>query len=184
MSKQKYTFPGLFCPGCQYHQLVGCTRYCNGFPKKRKPQQFRKSDPKYKPPKWCPRLISPPICRIYGFVDEESDFLEWRLNRLDYKPGSQISPSEFRYRLRCEGTLDLTAKQFYDTTQIESVESVLHDIGIELEYGEVFEIDNGLKPYYFYYLKHGIIIPLYSFDRSRVQPSDPAPAEKGGGQEG
>ena len=42
MSKQKYTFPGPFCPGCQYHQLVGCTRYCNGFPKKRKPQQFRK----------------------------------------------------------------------------------------------------------------------------------------------
>lgn len=92
MAKQKYTFPGPFCPGCQYHQLVGCTRYCNGFPKKRKPKRFRESDPRYKPPKWCPRLISPPVCRVYGFVDEKNEFLEWCLNRRDYKPGAYISP--------------------------------------------------------------------------------------------
>ena len=141
MAKTKYTFPVPTCPGCQYHQLVGCARYCNGFPKKRKSKRFRKSDPKYKPPKWCPRLTSPPVCRVYGFVDEKSEFLEWRLNRKDYKPGAHISPSESRYRLRCEGTLGLTAKQFYDAMQRESVEQTFSDAGMELEYGEVIEID-------------------------------------------
>ena len=104
MTKQKYSFPGPTCPGCQYHHVVGGvvsgTRYCNGFPKRRKPKRFRKSDPKYKPPKWCPRLISPPVCRVYGFVNEESEFLEWCLNRRDYKPGAHISPSEYRYKPR------------------------------------------------------------------------------------
>lgn len=78
MVKQNYTFPGPTCPGCQYHQSVGNglvqTRYCNGFDKKRKSKQFKRSDPKYKPPKWCPRLISPPVCRIYGFVNPESEY--------------------------------------------------------------------------------------------------------------
>ncbi len=55
MAKEKHTFPGPFCPGCQYHQLVGCTRYCNGFLKKRKAKRFRKSDPKYKPPQMVPQ---------------------------------------------------------------------------------------------------------------------------------
>ena len=183
MAKQKYTFPGPFCPGCQYHQLVGCTRYCNGFPKKRKPKRFRESDPRYKPPKWCPRLISPPVCRVYGFVDEKNEFLEWCLNRRDYKPGAYTSPSEHRYKLRCEADLRLTAKQLYDAMQRESVGSIFSDTGIELEYGEVIEIDDGLKPYYFYYLNYDRLIPLCSFDRSQVQPSDPAPVEKGGGQE-
>lgn len=185
MAKQKYTFPGPFCPGCQYHQVVGGvvsgTRYCNGFPKKRKPKRFKQSDPKYKPPKWCPRLISPPVCRVYGFADEKSEFLEWYLNRRDYKPGAHIFPSEFHYRLRCEADLRMTAKQFYDAMQRESVEQIFSDAGMELEYGEVIEIDDGLRPYYFYYLNYDRLLPLDSFDRLRVQPSGPAPAEKGGG---
>ena len=76
---------------------MGCARYCNGFPKKRKSKRFRKSDPKYKPPKWCPRLTSPPVCRVYGFVDEKSEFLEWRLNRKDYKPGAHIPARPFSH---------------------------------------------------------------------------------------
>lgn len=186
MKKERCTFPEPYCPGCQYHQvvegMVSGTRYCNGFPKKRKPKRFRKSDPKCKPPKWCPRLISPPVCRVYGFADEKSEFLEWRLNRKDYKPGAHISPSESRYRLRCEADLRMTAKQLYDAMQRESVENIFSDAGMELEYGEVIEIDDGLKPYYFYYLNYGELIPLCFFDRSRVQPSGAAPTEKGGDQ--
>ena len=186
MAKIKYTFPGSTCPGCPYHQIVGGvvsgTRYCNGFPKKRKPKRFKRSDPKYKPPKWCPRLISPPVCRVYGFVDEKSEFLEWCLNRRDYKPGAHISPSEYRYKLRCEADLRMTAKQLYDAMQRESVEQIFSDAGMELEYGEVIEIDDGLNPYYFYYLNYGRLIPLYSFDRSRVQSSEPAPYVEGSEQ--
>lgn len=53
---------------------------------------------------------------------------------------------------------------------------------MELEYGEVIEIDDGLKPYYFYYLNYDRLIPLYSFDRSRVQSSEPDPSAEGGEQ--
>lgn len=169
MAKQKFTFPGPYCPGCPYHQLVGCTRYCNGFPKKRRPRRFRSSDPKYKPPKWCPRLVSPPVCRVYGFADEKSEYMDWLLNRKDYKPGKYISHSESRYRLRCEVSLGLTAKRFYAAAQTESVESLFSDAGADLEYGEVIEIDDGLKPYYFYYLNYGKVVLLYSFDRTKVQ---------------
>ena len=186
MAKQKYTFPEPYCPGCQYHQTVGeavgQTRYCNGFPKQRKSKRFKRSDPKYKPPKWCLRLISPPMCRVYGFVNQESEFLEWCLNRRDYKPGAHISPSERRYKLRCEADLRMTAKQLYDAMQREPVEQIFSDAGMELEYGEVIEIDDGLKPYYFYYLNYDRLIPLYSFDRSRVQSSEPDPSAEGGEQ--
>jgi len=183
MAKQKYTFPKPYCPGCPYHETEGTglvqTRYCNGFPKKRKARRFRKSDPKYKPPKWCPRLISPPACRVYGFADEEREFLDWRLNRRDYRAGACIVASASRYRLRCEMTLGLTARQFYDAAQKESMENLFFDVGVDLEYGEVIEIDDGLNPYYFYYLNYGKVIPLTLFDRSQVQA---APSVEGGGQ--
>ena len=182
MAKQKCTFPGPICPDCQYHQLVGCTRYCNGFPKKRRPRRFRSSDPKCKPPKWCPRLISPPVCRVYGFVDDKSEYLDWRLNRRDYKPGAYISPAAFHYTLRCEAGLRLTAKQLYDATQTGSVERIFSDVEVELVYGEVIEIDDGLRPYYFYYMSFSKLIPLPHFDRSRVQPAKPGPSLEGGGQ--
>ena len=63
----------------------------------------------------------------------------------------------------------MTAKQLYDAAQTESVESLFSDAGVDLEYGEVIEIDDGLKPYYFYYLNYDRLIPMYSFDRSRVR---------------
>ena len=49
------------------------------------------------------------------------------------------------------------------------MEQTFFDAGMELEYGEVIEIDDGLKPYYFYYLNYGKVIPLYSFYRARVR---------------
>ena len=192
MAKQKYTFPGPTCPGCQYHQVVGGvvsgTRYCNGFPKRRKPKRFKRSDPKYKPPKWCPRLISPPVCRVYGFVNSEAAVTDWLLNReaTAAKSGNAQdayrSVSEYRYKLRCELSLGLTAKQFYEEMQSDVSTCVTSKIRNQVEYGEVIEIDDGLKPYYFYFDTFRVI-PLLHFDRSRVQPSEPVPAERGGDQE-
>ena len=191
MAKEKYTFPGPLCPGCQYHQLVGCTRYCSGFPKKRKPRRFNKSDPKYKPPKWCPRRISPPVCRVYGFVNSEAAVTDWLLNReaTAAKSGNEQdvyrSDSEHHYKLRLELPLGLTAKQFYEAMEYEASTCVstcaVSEIRNQVEYGEVIEIDDGLKPYYFYYTTVRVI-PLAHFDRSRVQPSAPAPVIDGSGQ--
>ena len=184
MAKEKHTFPGPFCPGCQYHQVVGCTRYCNGFPKKRKPKRFRKSDPKYKPPRWCPRLISPPVCRVYGFVNSEASIMDWLLNReasaarSGNEQDAYRSVSAHRYKLRLEFPLGMTAKQFYDVMLSDVSTCVTSEIRNQVEYGEVIEIDDGLKPYYFYFDTFRVI-PLLHFDRSRVQPSDPAPVEEG-----
>lgn len=193
MTKEKYTFPGPRCPACQYHQSVGGvvtgTHYCNGFPKRRNPRRFRKSDPKYKPPKWCPRLISPPVCRVYGFVNQDAEITDWLLNReataleSGDEQGAYRSVSEYRYRLRLELPLGLTAKQFYDAMEYEASNCVatcaVSDIRNQVEYGEVIEIDDGLKPYYFYYTSFRVI-PLPHFDRSRVQPAEPASSEEGG----
>lgn len=187
MAKQKYSFPAPFCPGCQYHQSVGeglnRTRYCNGFDKKRKPKRFRKSDPKYKPPKWCPRLISPPVCRVYGFADEEASIMNWLLNReaAAVQSGNErdtyLSVSANHYRLRLELPLGLTAKQFYDEMQSDLTTCVTALISGQVEYGEVIEIDDGLKPYYFYYSSFRVV-PLTYFNRSQVQPSEPAPSKE------
>lgn len=178
MGKQKYTFPGPTCPGCQYHQSVGDgllqTRYCNGFDKKRKSKRFKRSDPKYKPPKWCPRLISPPVCRVYGFVNSEAAVTDWLLNReaTAAKSGNEQeayrSVSEYRYKLRCELSLGLTAKQFYAAMLSDVSTCVTSKIRNQVEYGEIIEIDDGLKPYYFYFDSFRVI-PLLHFDRSRVQ---------------
>lgn len=187
MAKTKYTFPGPLCPSCPYHQYVGIgvgeTRYCKGFPKKRKPKRFSRSDPRYKPPKWCPRRLSPMVCRIYGFADEESEIMNWLLNReAAVAEGSSerdaYSVSEHHYKLRLEFPLGLTAKQFYDAMQSEPTNSVISEISTRAEYGEVIEIDDGLKPYYFYYTTFEVI-PLPYFNRLLVQPAE----SKGGGRQ-
>lgn len=176
MAKQKHTFPGLDCPNCPYHQRagsgVGMTRYCNGFPKRRKPKRFRRSDPQYKPPKWCPRRISPPVCRVYGFANEESEYTDWLMNRRQYDSTHEphISASAFRYKLRLELAPNLTAKQFFEAAQLEGVHRALPDANAAP--GEVIEIDDGLKPYYFYCLNSYTAVSLICFDPSLTQPAD------------
>ena len=185
MAKQKYTFPEPYCPGCQYHQTVGeavgRTRYCNGFLKRRKSKRFKRSDPKYKPPGWCPRRISPPACRVYGFADRDSELMHWMFNSKDVlscERTAHISVSERHYRLRLEVSLGMTAKQFYDATQSESLSDIFSRYGAQVERSEIIEIDDGLKPYYFYCMGGFAVVPLVSFDRSRVQPSEPIPSKE------
>lgn len=162
------------------------TRYCNGFPKRRKPKRFKRSDPKYKPPKWCPRRISPPVCRIYGFADRDSELIHWMLNDKDVwscEKASHISVNERHYRLRLEVSLGMTAKQFYDATQAEPLSDIFSNCGAQVERCEIIEIDDGLKPYYFYCLDGFTVVPLVFFDRSQVKPAEPAPSAKGGERE-
>ena len=167
MSK-KYTFPVPGCGECLYHQRVGSvlceTRYCNGF-KRRKPKRFCRSAPMYKAPKWCPRRISPPICRVHGFKDERSEHMDL-LWRAEYNSGQveTVSPSPFHYAPRTEIPLTMTARQFFDATQEGPLSDVLPE---EVSDGEIIEIDDGLQPYYFYKLDYATVIPLPYF---RVPP--------------
>lgn len=158
---EKYTFPGPGCSSCQHYQVVGgITRYCNGF-KRRKAKCFKKSDPRLKTPRWCPRRLSPPACRIYGFKDECSEYMEL-MRRMDFEleRSKIISPSAGHYKLRTELSLGMTAKRFYDVTQEEPLRDILP---AEVHNGEIIEIDDGLQPYYFYVLDYATIIPLTYF---------------------
>lgn len=163
MSK-KYTFPVPGCGQCQYLQRVGntfCeTRYCAGF-KRKKPKRFRRADPISKAPKWCPRRIDPPICRIHGFKDERSEHMGF-LWQLEYRSGQMkaISPAPFHYKLRTEIQLGMAAKQFFEASREGPLRDILPE---EVNEGEIIEIDDGLQPYYFYVLDLSTVIPLSYF---------------------
>ena len=163
MSK-KYTFPVPGCGECPHHQRVGgalCgTRYCAGF-KRRKPKRFRKSDPTSKAPKWCPRRIAPPACRVHGFKDERSAYMDL-LWRAEYGSGRMepIAPSPHRYAPRTEIPLGMTARQFFDATQERPLRDILPK---DVADGEIIEIDDGLKPYCFYKLDYATVVPLPYF---------------------
>jgi len=87
---------------------------------------------------------------------------------------------ESRYKLRLEVPLGLTAKQFFDRAQSEFTDGTLSEI--DVQYGEIIEIDDGLKPYYFYYVSWASVIPVLYFDRSNTKKPDPLPAKTGGEQ--
>lgn len=162
--RKKYTFHVPGCGECPHHQRVGSvlneTRYCAGF-KWRKPKRFRKSDPVSKAPKWCPRRISPPICRIHSFKDERSAYMD-SLWREEYRSGrtKAVSPAALHYKFKTEIRLGMTAKQFFDASQDVPLRDVLLE---EVRDGEIIEIDDGLQLYYFYVLDSETVVPLPYF---------------------
>ena len=164
MKKHKYRFSEPSCRDCPHYQETGtvfnATRYCGGF-KRKKPKRFRSSDPAIKIPTWCPRRLAPKVCRIYGFADERSEFME-RLSASHFDPNEPyIYPIESHYTLRREMPISTNAKQFFRAAQSESLEDILSDL--DLSHGEVIEIDDGLKPYYFYYFGLLRLIPVPFF---------------------
>lgn len=169
---KKYSFTEPGCASCPHYQQTGNsllgTRYCGGFPKKRKPRRFRSSDPQFKAPKWCPRRITPPVCRIYGFADEQSQAMDV-LIRENFQPKRDryIFPTPGHYRLQSEKRLNMNAKAFYNAAINGAVYDILSEDDVAL--GSVIEIDDGLKPYHFYYWGWSTVVPMFSFDRSQVQ---------------
>ena len=169
---KKYSFPEPGCGSCQHLQYAGNsvlgTRYCGGFPKKRAPRRFWASDPKIKAPKWCPKRISPPVCRVYGFADEQSRDLDYLTSRnFDHKHDQYIYPSPSRYKLRFETSLGINARTFYERVSPGDLDDFLMEADISL--GEVVEIDDGLHPYFFYCLSWSRFVPAPTFDPSIAQ---------------
>lgn len=169
---KKYSFPEMQCSSCPDFQRTGAelwgSRYCSGFPKKRKPKRFKSSDPKYKAPKWCPRRISPPVCRIYSFADKLSRELDiFPRNHFDRKRDMYVCLSSAHYKLRLETTLGINAKTFFERSKHGDLDDFL--IETDLSLGEVVEIDDGLRPYYFYHLSWSRFVPVLSFIPSSVQ---------------
>ena len=172
MKKYKYRFPEPSCRECPHHQEVGtifnATRYCGGF-KRKKPKRFRSSDPVFKIPRWCPKRLSPKVCRIYGFADEHSECMELR-SVANFDPMEPyIYPLGSHYTLRREMPISMTAKQFFQAAQSDPLEDILSDSDLAL--GEVIEIDDGLRPYYFYYFNFLRVIPVPFFHPLKTEKS-------------
>ena len=161
---KKHTFPVPGCGQCPHHQTAGAgvseTRYCAGF-KGRKPRRFRRSDPASKAPKWCPRRIDPPACCVHGFKDEWSAYMD-SLWREEYRSGrtKAVSPAPFHYGPKRAIQLGMTARRFFEATQEGPLRGILPE---EVRDGEIIEIDDGLRPWYFYVLDPATVVPLPYF---------------------
>lgn len=154
------------CSSCDFLIVQGCgvseTKYCSNF-KRRKPRRFRASDPKYKVPSWCPRLLRPPMLRVYRLDDVfrlPGDLLE-----TGTPAPERIVANALHYRLEQETTSGMTARQFYQTVSkhrnvVESVENI--------EIGDIIEIDDGIRPYFFYCYDYATVVEAIGFRKEKV----------------
>ena len=84
------------------------------------------------------------------------------LRREEYLSGRKetVSPAAFHYTFRKEIWLGMTARQFFDAAQENPLRDILPE---EVCDGEIIEIDDGLRPYYFYVLDCATAVPLPYF---------------------
>ena len=153
----KYKIPAPSCRSCDaLNEKYYETRYCNGG---KKPIRFKAKDPKRKVPKWCPKLKKPAAIRVYGFKNEDAR-TNWVFFTVPYDNGKGKNdvavPHTTRYKLDFEGTIGMYAKEFYDEANAEPIETL---IDFKIKAGNVIEIDDGIKPYFFYYQGFQLVRP-------------------------
>ncbi len=173
-TKKKITFPEPGCYCCDCYSTQGSppfeTRLCMGGKWKKRGRRFRVSDPQYKSPKWCPKRLPVSVCRIYGFADEISREMESAFMLLHRQEHRAYNPSAFHYKLRAEIPVGMSAKAFYEVTMEQTLEDLLP--GQNVEYGEVLEIDDGLKPYFFMRTNSMTVLPIPFFAVDMVKKSE------------
>ncbi len=172
--KKKITFPEPGCYCCDRYSTQGSppfeTRLCMGRKWKKRGRRFRTTDPQYKAPKWCPKRLPTSICRIYGFADEMSREYETAYMHLHSQGQGTYCPSAFHYKLRAEIPLGMSAEVFYGAIQEQLLEEVLP--GQMVEHGEVLEINDGLKPYFFVYMNSMTVLPIPYFAVDMVKKAE------------
>lgn len=161
---RSFSEPG--CIGCEAHLDFGLSRYCAGFKNKKRRKAFRKSDPAFKTPKWCPKRKEPCEYRIYSYADERAAVMA-RMFEEDSIGGRDIVfPCAFRYRLRAEGRTGLSPKAFYENVNAGDDPSPLLDESVQT--GDVVEIDTGLAQFFFYCVTAHDLRPAF-FDVKHIQ---------------
>lgn len=72
--------------------------------------------------------------------------------------------------MRHECSTKLTAKGFYELTEQQLISDIL---GFNVWTNEIIEIDDGLKPYYFFVHEYGIeVLACFDQDRARKNKLD------------
>lgn len=134
-------------------------RFCLGG---KKPRRFGRNDPKIYVPAWCPKRKVPSELRIYRFKNTE----EWMMHHdMCEHMGKDISPSAFRYALAYELLTPLTPREFAKRCNEEPDAETL---GVAVHRYYVVEIDDGIKPAFFYKTEHGYeLLGLFDAETAR-----------------
>lgn len=115
-------------------------------------RKFHRSDPKSRCPEWCPKRKDPCELRVYGFINEDE-----RAMHSFYCDHFSDAPESRRYGVRYEGTTPLTPQKFWGQYSSGVDVSLPHEVALY----EVLEIDDGIKPVYFYRSTNGFRIESY-----------------------
>ena len=165
---QKYSFSEPGCYSCE-HREGTITQYCNGFKKRKNPKRFTSKDPKLKAPKWCPKRVRPSVIRVYRYKDERSAFFgRENLETTGNGVFMYDFPSLLHYVLVFEYHNGISAKDFYENSKTHGYTEF---DGFELQYGDVLEVDNGLKAYSFVYRGQHNCKPAI-FDSARLRGAE------------
>jgi len=165
LSEYTHYFSEPGCSACE-HRTGTLTQYCGGFKKRRNPIRFTSQDPKLKAPKWCPKRLNPSVIRVYRYKGEmATHFGNESLYFSDKNKSVYDAPFVHHYALAFEHPYGVTAEAFYESTQTEGVGDIY---GFELQYGDVVEVDSGLKAHAFVYKGQYTFKPAI-FDSTRVE---------------
>lgn len=123
-------------------------RFCLGGKKARR---FKKSDPQKYVPGWCPKRKSPCELRLYGFKNVLKELLHHDFCR---SIGTEMPPDGSDCALLYEGFTTLLPHDFWERckTELNPTEGILERA---IEKYQVLEIDDGLKPAFFYKTERG-----------------------------
>ena len=158
------------CPHNHYHSdmvpqkkfgvMMHCgEHFCTGGKRARR---FKRGDPKIHVPKWCPKRKNPCELRIYALKSKQD---WWTHCSLNCDAGKHFSVSAHRYALRYEGTIELSPYEFWKEREQSPYDDLL-PVAVELY--EVLEIDDGLKPVFFYRdMTDFRLEPLFDAGRAR-----------------
>lgn len=173
------------CSTCQYRKthLESVSQYIHGVllnigqsycTAGKKYRIFKKSDPKIYPPAWCPKRKWPCEYRIYAFKDVRSRCLHNLFS--ENRP-----PDEYRCAIRQAGVIELSPADFFSMLEERTATQLL---GVNVNPGEIVEMDDGLKSYCFYLELSGAkYLPYWKTAKARQnvyqmdseQDSGPAP---------
>ncbi|MBP1737652.1 MAG: hypothetical protein H6Q60_1533 [Oscillospiraceae bacterium] len=115
--------------------------YCIGG---KRAQMFKKRDPVTKAPSWCPKRLNPRKVRVFGFKTDNDWYL---VESLRVSLGTELTPVAHRYTVIAETTTELSAKEFWEQCSYDAGPQLLE---VTVPRHGIVEIDDGLKPHYFY----------------------------------
>lgn len=134
--------------------------FCTGGKRARR---FKRSDPKFKAPAWCPMRKTPCELRVYALKSSQDWYMHHLLSNDSNDP---VHIPEYRYALVASSEIELTPQEFWKRCQSEPWTNLLH---IEIPLYSVVEIDDGLLPAFFYKAVDGLkLVPYFNAEKARA----------------